>query len=245
MKRSVLVAGAAGLVFLLGQSDMSMSSENSAKKWAWSWASIHDNSTTSDDGKPVTVGSGLAGKETRRLPPFTRVLVKGSINVAIEVAPGPASADIAADDNLVAKVQTKVEGDVLTIYVDGSYRTHHPLIVTVHAPTIAGIDSEGSSDIQASGVDAKSLKLVTSGSGDIKATGKADAVEFLINGSGNIEGQALDASHGSATVNGTGNIALHVRDKLTATVNGSGNIGSTLHPTTLVSQIHGTGDIDL
>jgi hypothetical protein len=246
MRRTIALVGALGVIFLLGQIENGHSSESSDRKnWNWSWKHIQGETSSTEDGKPMVVGSGLNGKETRKLPPFDKISVHGSVNVAVEVTPGPATADIDADDNLVPKIRTKVEGDVLTIDVDGSYRTRHPMIVRVHSPALTAASSEGSSDLQISGVNAKSLKLVTSGSGDIKASGKAQAIEYVVNGSGDIEAEELDASQGVATVNGSGNIELHVRDKLTATVNGSGNIGSGLHPTTLVSQIHGSGDIDL
>lgn len=62
----------------------------------------------------AVVGSGVPASETRNLPPFDGIELAGSNNVAIRLG-REQSVVVHADDNLVARITTRVSGGKLVI----------------------------------------------------------------------------------------------------------------------------------
>ena len=76
----------------------------------------------------------------------------------------------------------------------------------------------------------------------IAASGLADDVEVILQGSGNVDLGDLQAATGSVRLNGSGNVTVWVTDRLEAQLPGSGNIYYYGRPT-LDDSLTGSGNI--
>ena len=169
-------------------------------------------------------GSGVPVAQARDVPPFDRVELAGSNNVAIRVGNGQ-SVVVHADDNLVDRVTTHVYGGNLVIgNLDGSFTTKTPMRVEVTVPRLDALALSGSGTIDAAGIDSKALTVTLPGSGVVSATGRADAVEATLDGSGTAQLQGLVAQDVHAVVNGSGEILVTAKHLLDASVPGSGTV---------------------
>jgi hypothetical protein len=116
-------------------------------------------------------------------------------------------------------------------------------VVLIGLPQAPNVQVNGSGDIYMQEVSQNSLSLTISGSGDIVASGKVDALFAQVNGSGNIDVSLLEAKAARLSVSGSGDIDAYVFDDLDARVNGSGDIQVSGCPATRKMQIRGSGNI--
>jgi hypothetical protein len=74
--------------------------------------------------------AGPPGALTRATDPFSSVKIDTPFNVRIE--PGKTHAvSLEADGNVVGAVGYKVEGDTLTVTTDATFKTDHPIKLTI------------------------------------------------------------------------------------------------------------------
>lgn len=74
--------------------------------------------------------AGAPGALTRATDPFSSVKIDTPFNVRIE--PGKTHAvSLEADGNVVGAVGYKVEGDTLTVTTDATFKTDHPIKLTI------------------------------------------------------------------------------------------------------------------
>src|SRR5688500_14827585 len=95
-------------------------------------------------------GSGVSKSETRSLGDLKAVRVERSSDVDINVG-SPSTVEVAADDNLLQYIETKVEGDTLVISTKASISSKAGLKVSLTMPTLKGIAISGSGDVDAKG----------------------------------------------------------------------------------------------
>ncbi|MGD8856573.1 MAG: DUF2807 domain-containing protein, partial [Chloroflexota bacterium] len=137
-----------------------------------------------DDGG----GSGNVITEEREVSGFDKVRVDGSGNVEIVQGDGE-SLVIEAEDNIMSSIESRVEDGVLILSEKPNINTllTKPIRYTVSMIDVAGLEIDGSGDINADSLDVSILSLSISGSGNINiAELDADSINASINGSGNI-----------------------------------------------------------
>ena len=100
----------------------------------------------------------------------------------------------------------------------------------------------GSGDIDLL-VDAGTMDSRITGSGDIEISGKANELDVRITGSGDFNGESLEANNAEATISGSGDIRLTVKNNLRARVSGSGDIRYAGNPATSDTKVAGSGTI--
>jgi hypothetical protein len=141
----------------------------------------------------AVVGSGVPASETRNLPPFDGIELAGSNNVAIRLG-REQSVVVHADDNLVARITTRVSGGKLVIGDEGgNFTTQSPMRIDVTVAALDELALTGSGTIVAAEVDAKGFSVTLSGSGVVRASGTTDSLEVELNGSGEAQLQDLVA----------------------------------------------------
>jgi len=138
------------------------------------------------------------------------------------------SITIEADRDTKKRIKTSIKGGELRIWIESNifnWFVTDDIKVTVTLPEIAGVILSGSGNISApQGIDADSLSLTLSGSGNIKMDVTADSLKLTLSGSGNIVSD-IKASQLKATLSGSGNIRLDGNsDAAVFTISGSGNI---------------------
>jgi hypothetical protein len=131
------------------------------------------------------VGSGNIISQSRDVPEFSRIHLKGIGRVILEQS-HVSSVSIKTDDNIQPLIQTVVQDNTLVI----SHESFNlkPTILEFHlnVPQPQGISISGSGDCHLS--ISESLRAEITGSGNIIYTGRP-RIESLIKGSGSVKGR--------------------------------------------------------
>jgi hypothetical protein len=184
-------------------------------------------------------GSGRVVTERRVASGFDRLSIAGSFQVEIHQG-ALEGVELSGDDNLLALVETKVEGTagsaVLRIRPkdDVQLEPTQPLRVRIDLMRVAAIDLGGASHVTAPGLHASRLGVSIGGTGSVDLAGlQAERLAVNIGGSGRV---SADGKAGSLAVNvgGSGDCSLSrfVVDEAKVSIAGSGkaevNVGRQL-----------------
>jgi hypothetical protein len=198
--------------------------------------------TTTSSGVGVE-GSGVPATQVRDVAAFGGVDLAGSNDVTIHVG-GKQSVVVTADDNLVDRVTTRVEGGELVIgTTSGSFTTKSPMKVEVTVPALHALTLSGSGTVVADGIDTKSMTVALPGSGLMRLTGTANALDVDHSGSGDAQLGGLVASDVHAVLGGSGRIVVNATKSLDATVSGSGAIFYRGDPSQVTTSVTGSGAV--
>ena len=191
----------------------------------------------------------MADSETRQTAPFHAITFDGSWTVDVVVGDGN-SVVIEGDKDIIPLVKTDVIDGQLVIKVDNGHTSffHHRDLgnLTAHivVPQLTAFTLQGSGNATIAGLNGGTTELKLSGSGDLTAEGKLDALALVVNGSGQADLSGLAAGKASATINGSGDATLRPRESLAAIINGSGNISYVGDGARVTSVIHGSGQVE-
>ncbi|WP_448700728.1 head GIN domain-containing protein [Mucilaginibacter sp. AW1-3] len=205
--------------------------------------------------------------QTRPVSGFTAIASSGSFHVYVKID-GTESLKISADDAIIDKIETVVEGTTLKIRFkkESGWNDHgnKKADIYVSAKSLSSLVNSGSGTIQVeNAINASNFKVVLSGSGSI-TTGavKATKIDGVISGSGNINlngGSAADASisiSGSGSfdakslktestkvsISGSGNVMINAEKELSASLMGSGSVRYTGNASVHTSKM-GSGSV--
>lgn len=218
-------------------------------------------SLISCDGLTCIKGNGAIVTEDRSIEEFERVIIEGAFDVNIEYSE-TTSLSIETDENLLDYIETYNSGNrlILDVRDDECLRTNK-LLVTITTPYIEEVKLVGSGNVQCGIFDVdeftadisgsgnmdldlytKYLDIIITGSGDFKLDGSADYALIDISGSGDINGRSMPMDTCYATIIGSGDMELVVKDLLDVNISGSGNVYYKGDPK-VHSSIDGSGDI--
>jgi len=206
-------------------------------------------------------GSGEMTSETRDVGVFTEVVLEGSGTVSIEVT-GTESLTIEAEDNLMSRLTSDVEGGRLVLGSRGVINATREIIYTVTVASLDGVTITGSGEIETrdittsrfsaeitgsgsmllTGLELESLDASIEGSGHIEAAGLVDDLEVRIPGSGTFRGEDLETARAIVSIEGSGSAVVDVSETLEASVTGSGRIEYLGSPD-VVSSVTGSGSV--
>ncbi len=190
-------------------------------------------------------GSGKVISENRSIRGIHEVELSGVGELSLHQGKEE-SLTVEAEDNLMPRIQTEVEGSRLKIGVERGFslrptttirytlvvRDLTSLELSGSGKVISGalrcgdlaVHLPGSGDIQIDQLDADNLDVGISGSGDIRIPGRVNHQTVQISGSGDYDGKELDSQSTEVSISGSGDTTLWVRDSLTAHISGSGDI---------------------
>lgn len=217
--------------------------------------------------RAATTGSGNPASETRVATGFQAISLRGSINLVVRQG-ATESVTVRADDNILALVQTLVEGsgDARTLRVQfkpgESLRSKTPVVVTVDVIKLRAVASSGAGDISVEALttpalslsisgssdaklrqlDTEQLTISIAGSGDVQASGRATRLDVSIAGSGDVRARELAAADVSVSIAGSGDASVTAQKTINVTIAGSGDVeygGSA----TLVKRTAGSGSV--
>lgn len=117
------------------------------------------------------------------------------------------------------------------------------LKVVVTAPNVRHFVSNGSGDLAIVAFDQPSLALDLSGSADVTASGRADALDLTINGSGDADLRGLTLKDARIDIAGSGDADLAALGQVDVEINGSGDVTLSGRPANLNSRISGSGQV--
>ena len=187
-------------------------------------------------------GSGVAASAARVVPAFSAVDLAGSSVLTVRVGAQQAVV-VHADDNLIDLVTTDVEDGTLVVGTSGSFTTQSPMTVDVTVPTLETVVLSGSGVVTVEGVTAERLVVRAPGSGVLTISGAAEQLDVSLTGSGDVRLEELLARDVAATLSGSGRLQGHATDSLEASVPGTGVIVYRGNPSTLTTDVSGTGVI--
>lgn len=170
-------------------------------------------------------GSGRSASEDRAVTGYSGVAL--SIPARVDIVQGTTEGiRITADDNLLAHIESVVEGGMLKLrWHERSQSVSNAHIrVIVNAKALESLAVAGSGEIHAPSVNAKRFAVSVAGSGDVKLAGRAEALEVSISGSGDLDAGKLEAQRARVSIAGSGDATVWARAALQAHVAGSGEI---------------------
>ncbi|HEY8657648.1 MAG TPA: head GIN domain-containing protein [Hanamia sp.] len=193
----------------------------------------------------VISGNGDVRDEKRNIPNIRTVKTSGSIDVEIKSGDSY-SLSVEDDENLLPYLVTEVKDGVLNIHYKNGYNINNAHAkVYVSAPSLDKIITSGSGDISGNGiiknanqiefnlsgsgdvdaqVDAPSIKVTGSGSGNIKLAGRTKDFNCKVSGSGDVNCGNLQSENTEITISGNGNAHVFASVSLVARTSGSGDI---------------------
>src|SRR5262245_42858044 len=177
------------------------------------------------DFNPTTInGSGKAATDTRSVSGFSSVEMSGSGELQIEQT-GTESLAISADDNLLQYHTSDVRcGQLRFGMKNGSYGTLTPVVYKLTVKNLNGVALSGDGSINGKALATDSMKIESSGSGEITISGSTDHMEVVISGSGNVHGEGFKSKDARVEIDGSGSATVAASERLDVNINGSGNV---------------------
>jgi hypothetical protein len=218
--------------------------------------------------RATTTGSGSAATEVRAVSGFQTISLRGGIDLVVRQG-NSERVTVRADDNMLALVQTAVEGSGATRtlriqFKSGeSVRTKTQVVVTVDVLNLEAIASSGSGDITIEALktpkltmsisgssdatlkqlDTERLSISIAGSGDVQASGRAARLEVSIAGSGDVRTSALQAGDVSVSIAGSGDASVTAQQTISVAIAGSGDVDYGGGATLARRSVSGSGSI--
>ena len=173
-------------------------------------------------------GSGVLNTEQRDVSGFDRVSFEG-FGTLIIAHGSEESLTIEAEDNILPRIETMVDGGTLEIGFDTDrwqdiVRPTKSITYTLTVITLDGIALSGAGSIEASGIDAERFDVELSGAGSIEISGFAEAQAINVSGAGSYDSRALRSEYVDVNISGAGNAIVWATDSLDVNISGVGNV---------------------
>ena len=193
---------------------------------------------------PGIAGSGISHTEFRQVPQFDEIELDGFGTVNI-IAGEHQSVHVTTDDNLLARIETRVDDGKLTINPMKNIRPQTELVIDVTVPQLTAARVSGAGDINVDGVYGEDLDLSISGSGDLRAQGQVANVSTKISGAGSADLQQLAAENAKVKISGAGHVDVFASRSIDARVSGVGTVDCYGNPTDVQQRVSGVGRVRL
>jgi hypothetical protein len=188
------------------------------------------------------VGNGNITTEKRTITAFSGIsnTLGADIEITCKQTPG---LEITTDDNLLQYIRTEVRSGVLTISTDRISISPRRLTIKAGTDMLTNAQIIGSGDMVVTGIDTQNFTGQISGAGNMRLSGQASNGSYTVSGTGNIDARNCAAQQVAATISGTGNITVAVSQLLDGSISGVGNIIYFGNPGTIRRNIIGLGKI--
>ena len=185
--------------------------------------------------------------ETRDLPPFSRIRVRGGFEIQIKVG---------AEQNVLVetvgrdlkRVETVVRDETLILSFRErlfSFLFDNPKIVTISLPALRGMEFVGGSDVKVTGIDSEDLDLIAEGAADITLAGSCGALEFNLNGAGDVWARELLCRSVVFRSNGVADAQIYASEAVDVGLNGLGSVEVYGNPENVSKHVNGLGSIEI
>lgn len=193
-------------------------------------------------------GSGKAGSELRTVSSFEAIKLAGAVDLELRIGP-QLRVEVIADDNLLRYVTTTVKNKTLTVELarqpGEAIETRSPMKAIITAPMVSAVAVLGSGDAMVTGVTGEQFTMAVSGSGSVRASGKAKRVQAAVDGSGDVRAKELTASSATVAIHGSGDVSVFASESITAAISGSGDVDVYGKPGNVTRVVDGSGEVRL
>lgn len=194
-----------------------------------------------DHGGKRVKGSGHRIEEERTTGEFSHVQLEIAADATVTVGP-ETSVVVHGDDNLVARVTTRVNGNRLEISMDDTWSYDGHLELRISTPHLESFHIDGAGDVRITGVHGDQFTADIDGAGELRADGSVREVHASIDGAGTILLDDLRAEEASVNIDGAGDIHVRATAKLVYDIDGAGTIVYYGQPR-VRGDIDGAGDL--
>jgi hypothetical protein len=178
----------------------------------------------SDDSElPTVAGSGVTSSQSRTLAPFTRLEVKGGLDVTVNVGKD-APLELHGDDNLFAHVKSTLTGGELTLEPDAVLKPAQAFRLTVGTARLDELGAAVAAKVTVHGVKSDAFTLRAGGAGQVTADGSAAELTVGARTASRVDLAAFSAAEGRVTAVEFARVVLGHLEKLEATQHGMATI---------------------
>jgi hypothetical protein len=181
------------------------------------------------DNKNVIKASEKIASEKRNVAMFDAVSNTTPFDLQI-TAEGNAGVEVVGADNLIAEVETVVEGTTLIVRnkqnkgLHFSWK-HTPLTIKISLPELLRVTNAGSGDMKVLKIHGDKLLIKSDGPGDIETSGSVGELTVRSSGSGDLDLAQLSSKQALLDMNGPGDVRMSVvSQSLVANLSGSGDL---------------------
>jgi hypothetical protein len=220
---------------------------------------------------PILTGCALLGEEgsgvivTRQLritQDVDRVEIGDAFHAAIRVGGAAPAGSVRIDDNLVDHLRVAVDGDTLSIDLDGRVRDA-TLEADIALDHLDRVSASGASQIRIDGVVTEDLRVEASGASSVDALsaeldelvvglsgasrttleGSASSIDADVSGASRLSLFDLTTEEASVEVSGASTAELTVEDELEATASGASSVRYRGGPDRVISDVSGASSV--
>ena len=172
-------------------------------------------------------GSGVLAQETRSVIPFEAVCTRSGIDVEFTVddtVTGDVELTVAADDNLLEHITTRVSSYVLSVSAERSFTTRLDPVVTARVPPLVSMESRDGSSADIDGIDADIFDIIVADGGLATPVGTAEHLDVRVRSGSRLTAAALEATTAEVRVVDGSSAVLCVTDSVTGTVSSGSSL---------------------
>jgi putative autotransporter adhesin-like protein len=180
--------------------------------------------------RPVAQAGGAGGGK-REVSGFSAIEIGGAIEADVAVGP-PFSVVVSGDERAIALVTTEVHGEMLVVGRKQGRDSSGHVHVAICLPVLAGLELEGASQAQVSGLVGAGLRLAAggasrlvvtgtrgehlaldaSGASSVAIDGAIDDLVIDVSGASHVQARALVVSKAVVDVSGASTLELNGKD---------------------------------
>ncbi|MFT3743142.1 MAG: DUF2807 domain-containing protein [Pyrinomonadaceae bacterium] len=183
-------------------------------------------------GEPSIVGSGVSKTDSRNIVDFKKIKAENAIDLDIKVTNGY-SVIVKADDNIVANVVTKLDGDTLVISLKDGIDTKSRVNVTITLPLLTSLELTGATNANISGVKGDEFSLNATGAAKAKIAGETKSLKVKAVGASNVDTESLSAEKANVESVGASSVTVSATSELNASATGASHVTYVGDPKTL------------
>ena len=157
-------------------------------------------------------GSGTVKTEARTVPAFHAVDAAGALEVDVAIG-GAQKVEVTADDNLLAKVKTEVEGGTLRLWTEGMSSPTKAIKVTVAAPAVDAVSASGATKVDVKGVKGDAFTAKATGADTMTIAGEVGKATLHADGASTISAEALHAKSARLEADGASTTKGYATDE--------------------------------
>jgi hypothetical protein len=158
-------------------------------------------------------GTGESVTKTFQISKFDRIVAGGPIHFVVTRGTSP-KLTISAQPEILAALIPEVKGGELSIRSPKSYSTGREILVTVEAPTLVEIKSEGIGQVEAKGDWTDKMTITANGVSSVSIDAKAKSIDVLCQGSSNVTYSGSDLSASEFKLEGTSEVTINPETEL-------------------------------
>ena len=174
-------------------------------------------------------GNGDIVTQTRVVQEFSSVEAEGAFT--IDWVPGPASCTITTDENLQARVETRMKGSKLELSWHGQLRPTRGVKVKLSSSTLTAAQLTGAVRLTATKLSGKGFYLDGSGATRVTVDGMVGELLATMSGASRLDADDLQVKAAQLSISGAGKAEVWASDSLKVSISGAGKVTYRGNPT--------------